>query len=200
MKYANPLPARQTLRANRRRSPWQWARWMAATALLDQAAKNSRGVPMNPAPRSDAQPTDSGEREMQLKRHLEDVERVRQGHLIRTAPMWLTVLCPDASSIVDYLQDPIVLIDQPDQLPVRAKAKRDAFLEEWADAERRGDGFDAQRNLLFTYEDFYAAMSQHTVLTISDLTRGQGQFRPVQVLPFQFMPSRQRRHFGSVQA
>ena len=79
------------------------AKEMAATALLDQAAKNSRGVPMNPAPRSDAQPTDSGERETQLKRHLEDVERVRQGHLIRTAPMWLTVLCPDASSIVDYV-------------------------------------------------------------------------------------------------
>ena len=38
MKYANPLLARQTLRANQRRSPWRWARWMTATALLQAAA------------------------------------------------------------------------------------------------------------------------------------------------------------------
>ena len=94
---------------------------------------------------------------------------------VETFCMWLTVLCPDASSIVDYLQDPIVLIDQPDQLPVRAKAKRDAFLEEWADAERRGDGFDAQRNLLFTYEDFYAAMLSGAYRRYSTVCHGEAR-------------------------
>ena len=161
---------------------------LAATALLDQAAKNSRGVPTLPK-RKEAEPHFAeSEREAQLKRHLDDVDRVREGYPIRTAPMWMNVLCADNRSIVDYLDRPIVLIDQPDQLPIRAKAKRDAYLEEWSEAERRGDGFDAQRELLFTYNDFLSAVGRHAIITLGDVTRGLGQFKPMQALDFRSEP------------
>ena len=165
------------------------AKELAATALLDQAAKNSRGVPSLPKKKSPL-PSDplEAERETDYRRHLDDVQRVREGHPIRTAPMWMNVLCPDACSIVDYLEHPIVLVDQPDQLQVRVKAKREAFLEEWAEAERRGDGFEAQRDLLFTYDDLLAALGKRSVATLSDVTRGLGQFKPQSAIEFRSEP------------
>ncbi len=156
------------------------ARELAATALIDTAAKGAAG---GPAPEAAV-----SERDAQAKRHLDDVRRVREGHPIRTAPMWMNVLCADACFVSGYLQNPIVLVDQPDQLRVRVKAKRDAFDEEWAEAARRGDGFPAQQELLFTYDDLLAALSSLPVLALSDLTRGLGQLRPTSALDFASEP------------
>jgi len=68
------------------------------------------------------------------------------------------------------------------------KARREAFQEEWREAERRGDGFDAQRDLLFTYEDLLSALTRRPVFTLSDLTRGQGQFAPQTALDMHSEP------------
>jgi transcription-repair coupling factor (superfamily II helicase) len=152
----------------------------AATALIDEAAKSGR-APVKSA-------GSNQELEAQRRHHLEDVERVREGHLIRTAPMWMNVLCADARTVADYLGSPIILADQPDQFPVRVKAKRDAYEEERREAERRGDGFDAQRELLFTYDELLSALKLHAVLTLSDLSRGQGRFEPETALAFRGEP------------
>ncbi|HNX61465.1 MAG TPA: transcription-repair coupling factor [Candidatus Limiplasma sp.] len=159
---------------------------MAATAILDADAK-AKGKPTH-APRPVDTLSAEQEREAQLKRHLDDVQRVRDGHPIRTAPMWMNVLCPDACFATDYLTDPIVLVDQPDQLQIRVKTKRDAFLEEWQEAARRGDGFDAQRNLLYTYDDLLASFAHRSVTALSDLTRGLGRLNPEAALTWQSEP------------
>ncbi|HPS80597.1 MAG TPA: transcription-repair coupling factor, partial [Candidatus Limiplasma sp.] len=162
------------------------AREMAAAAILDQGAKNSRGVPA--LPRTKAADTAAESPETSLKRHLEDVQRVREGHPIRTAPMWMNVLCPDACPVVDYLQNPIVLVDQPDQFQARVKAKQEAFIQEWEEAERRGDGFDAQRGLLFSYEELLNSLRLNNVVLLSDLSRGLGQFKPASALAVNSQP------------
>jgi transcription-repair coupling factor (superfamily II helicase) len=160
------------------------AREMAATAMLDHAAKTAHAstspAAKNPAPGS--------ERDAQVKRHLDDVQRVRDGHPIRTAPMWMNVLCADACFVADYLQNPIVLVDQPDQFRIRVKTQRDAFEEEWLEAARRGDSFDAQQTLLFSYDDILAALGTLSTLVLSDLMRGLGQLSPVSVLDFASEP------------
>lgn len=158
---------------------------IAATQLLAAAAKNSRNVPTLSS--SSTHAADEA-RQALHKRHLEDVDRVRQGHLIRTAPMWINVLCADTCTVVDYLPNAIILVDQPDQLPGRVKAKREAFLEEWQDAQRRGDGYAAQQHLLFTYNDLLAAINNRAVLALSDLSRGLGQLSPTHVLEMRSEP------------
>lgn len=158
---------------------------LAATALLDAAKHNS----VRRAPQADAQDARARqEREALQKRHLDDVQRVRDGHPIRTAPMWMNVLCEHTCTVADYLQHPIILVDQPDQLQVRVKAKRDAFHEEWEEAERRGDAFTAQQELLFSYPDLLQSLQQHPVLALSTLTRGMGQLAPSSALDFTSEP------------
>lgn len=163
-------------------------REMAATQLLDIAARNSRGVPSLPGHKP-AEPEAGWEaHEAARRHHREDVARVREGHLIRTAPMWMNVLCADACTPAAYLTNALVLVDQPDQLPVRVKAKREAFLTEWQEAERRGDGFPAQQDLLFSYAEILSALQAHGVVTLADVTRGLGQFTAQSALEFRSEP------------
>lgn len=61
------------------------------------------------------------------KRHLDDVDRVRAGQVIRTAPMWMNVLLDDTALVTDYLDDPIVLLDRPDQYQVTCAPPRTLF-------------------------------------------------------------------------
>lgn len=81
------------------------------------------------------------------KRHFDDVDRVRAGQVIRTAPMWMNVLLDDTVPATGYLENPIVLLDRPDQYQVRLRAAADAFSEAYEDARLRGDAFDAQKDL-----------------------------------------------------
>ncbi len=141
---------------------------MAATALLDKAEK-----PETPS---------------RQKHHLDDAAGLRAGYPIRTAPMWLNVLCTDTASADAYLQNPIILVDQPDQVLSRANAKHNAFLTEWQEAALRGDSFPAQQSLLLPYDDLLGSLKRHAVLLLSDLSRGLGRFQPTDALSFPSEP------------
>ena len=141
---------------------------LAANVLLDDAQK-----PEAPS---------------RVKHHLDDAALLRAGHPIRTAPMWLNVLCTNTTTVNAYLAHPIVLVDQPDQIQSRAKAKRNAFETEWQEAALRCDSFPAQRELLLPYEEVLSAFKHHPVLLLSDLSRGLGQFDPSGVLQFPSEP------------
>ncbi len=141
---------------------------LAAAAILDETEK-----PETPS---------------RIKHHLDDAATIRAGHPIRTAPMWLNVLCADTAAVDAYLSRPIILVDQPDQVLTRAKAKHNAFLGEWQEAALRGDSFPAQRELLLPYAELLSSLKRHAVLLLSDLTRGLGQFEPTDALPFPSEP------------
>ncbi len=141
---------------------------LAAGALIDNADK-----PETPS---------------RAKNHMDDAALLRAGQSIRTAPMWLNVLCPHTDTADAYLQHPIVLVDQPDQIQSRAKAKHDAFQTEWQEAALRGDSFPAQQGLLLPYEELLTSLKRNSVLLISDLARGLGHFAPTDVLSFPSEP------------
>ncbi|HRX08489.1 MAG TPA: hypothetical protein P5559_04925, partial [Candidatus Limiplasma sp.] len=141
---------------------------IAAGALIDAADK-----PQTPS---------------RAKSHLDDAAMLQAGQPIRTAPMWLNVLCPNTDTADAYLDQPIVLVDQPDQIQSRAKAKHDAFQTAWQEAALRGDSFPAQKDLLLPYPDLLSSLKRHAVLLVSDLSRGLGQFAPTDALSFPSEP------------
>ena len=145
----------------------------AATELAADAILNDDGKPETPS---------------RVKHHLDDASHIREGRPIRTAPMWLNVLCTDTETADTYLEHPIILVDQPDQVQSRAKAKHNAFLSEWQEAALRGDSFPAQRELLLPYGELLSSLKRHAVFLLSDLSRGLGQFDPTDVLAFPSEP------------
>jgi len=129
------------------------------------------------------------EDELNWKRHLDDVDRIRAGHTIRTAPMWMNVLCEETVPVTDYLRDPIILLDRPDQFQSRLRAAQDSFAEAYEDARLRGDAFDAQQNLLFSYEDLLADWAKYPAITLSDIISTSGRVRPTEAIAFGSKPA-----------
>ncbi len=116
------------------------------------------------------------------KRHLDDVDRILARQSIRTAPMWMNVLCEDTAVASAYLQDPILLLDRPDQYQGRVKAAEDAFGEAYEDARLRGDAFDAQKTLRFTYDDLLSDWRKHPTIAMTDIIATFGQLNPTLAL------------------
>ncbi|MEA5013246.1 MAG: transcription-repair coupling factor [Candidatus Limiplasma sp.] len=121
---------------------------------------------------SDPTPSSSA---LTRQRHQDDVAHVRAGYPLRNGSMWMNVLCQETASLLSYLESPILLCQQPEQYPARAQARLDAFAEEFAEAQRRGDAAPAQQGLLLSYADVLAAFESHPRLALGELTRGLGQ-------------------------
>ena len=133
--------------------------------------------------------TPLSEEEMNWKRHLDDVDRIRAGHSIRTAPMWMNVLMEETVSVTDYLNDPIILLDRPDQFAARLRAAEDGFTEAYEDARLRGDAFDAQKELLFCYDDLLSDWAKHPAITLSDIISTSGRVKPTEAISFGSKPA-----------
>ena len=139
----------------------------------------------------DAAPARQQVSEMELgwKRHLDDVDRVAAGQTIRTAPMWMNVLLTDTTLATDYLTQPIVLLDRPDQFAGRLKAAEDSFVEDFDDACLRGDAFDAQKGLRFSYDDALADWRLRPCVCLSDVIATYGRLNPGQAIAFGASPA-----------
>ena len=135
--------------------------------------------PPSPAPAPDAA----------AKRRLDDVERVRAGQTIRTAPMWIELLCGQTSQAIEYAADPIVLVDRPDQFASRIRAARDEFDSAFEDARLRGDAFEAQRGGLLDYDDLLCDWAGRPVVILTDLQTTLGRLQPTQLLSFGSRPA-----------
>jgi len=109
------------------------------------------------------------------QRHADDIAHVRSGHPLRNGAMWMTVLCEETTSLLSYLESPILVCQQPEQYPARAQARLDAFQQEFSEARRRGDAAVAQEGLLLTYAQALTELEGYPRLALSDLTKGLGQ-------------------------
>ncbi len=128
------------------------------------------------------------EEDLNWKRHMDDVERIRAGHTIRTATMWMNVLCEDTVTVTDYLHDPIILLDRPDQYQSRIRTADANFAEAYEDARLRGDAFDAQQTLRFTYDDLLADWKKAPSITLSDIIATFGRLAPGDAVSFAAKP------------
>ncbi|MEG0511502.1 MAG: transcription-repair coupling factor [Clostridia bacterium] len=152
----------------------------AAEALLKAGKAPSQAEEKAP---SEADPLVS-EAMLSYKRHLDDVDRVRAGQSIRTAPMWMNVLCEQTVLATAYLDRPILLLDHPDQFQGRLKAAANEFTESYEDARLRGDAFDAQQDLLFSYEALLEDWQNKAVVALTDMQTTLGRLNPTAFLCF----------------
>ena len=129
------------------------------------------------------------ENELNWKRHLDDVNRIEAGQSIRTAPMWMNVLCEKTVTVTDYLTDPIVLLDRPDQYQSHLRAAMDSFAEAYEDARLRGDAFDAQKELLFPYEALLNDWKKRASMTLSDVISTSGRLQPTDAIVWGSRPA-----------
>lgn len=96
----------------------------------------------------------------------------------------MNVLCDTTVTVTDYLKDPIILCDRPDQYAGRLRGKENDFAEAYEDARLRGDAFDAQKELRFTYDDLLTDWLGRPVLALTDMQTTLGQLMPSELIGF----------------
>ena len=99
--------------------------------LLDGKAarpgKKAKGTKES-APEKEAEPAEAFQKDVpDERRHLDEAALVEAGQTLRTAPMWMNVLCEQTVSALDYLDDPILLCDRPEQYAGRMKVLQEEF-------------------------------------------------------------------------
>lgn len=108
----------------------------------------------------------------------EDADRLEQGYPFRRMQTWLSVLSERTFSLVEWMPDAIILMDQPDQLQDRSNGRTLAFQEEFKNALERGEAIAAQSELLYDYAQVLTHLKGRTVVTLSDFLRGMGSLVP----------------------
>lgn len=108
----------------------------------------------------------------------DDADRLESGYPFRRMQNWVHVLCPETVSLISWLPDAIVLVDQPDQFQDRIKGRMLSFAEDFKTALERGEAVAAQADLLFEYGDVLNSLKGRTVVTLSDFLRGMGSLSP----------------------
>ena len=121
---------------------------------------------------------------LSFRRHLDDVERVAAGQTIRTAPMWMNVLCRETATAIDYLQDPILLLDRPEGYLNRMRVLDAEFSDTYESARQRGDAFEAQKQLLLSYDELLPVWQGLSSVLLTDLNAGTGKMKPEKLISF----------------
>ena len=91
---------------------------------------------------------------------------------------YLPLLYEQTETILDYMRDPIVLLDEPDALRSRCENRYLEFTEAFKSALERCEALSVQSSLLLDYETLLSALLSHGAVTLSSLLRTMGGIRP----------------------
>ncbi|MBQ8507616.1 MAG: transcription-repair coupling factor [Clostridia bacterium] len=109
---------------------------------------------------------------------LQVIDALETGRHFDNAESILPVLLNCANTILDYMDDPIIVFDQPERLRERCENRFLEFKEMVVAAMEHGDALPVQVGLLFSYDELLARADGRTVLTANPFLRTDKDFTP----------------------
>jgi len=122
------------------------------------------------------------EMERRTAQLLADADAIEGGVPFRRIRAWLTVLCPETSTLMDWYQPDVVVLAQPDLLQQRAKERLEGFSEDLQSAMERGEAVLDQQNLMMDWDQWRTAMEGCGLVAVAELLRGMGGLYPETVI------------------
>ena len=121
-----------------------------------------------------------------LRRNFDGVlEALRTGRMPDGADSLLPVLLDYRSTAADYLNDPIVVFDQPERLRERCENRFLEFKERFVDARERQEALPCQAELLFSYDELLVKLGGGSVLLTNLFMRTEPDFKPKALIKFE---------------
>ena len=121
-----------------------------------------------------------------LRRNFENVlEALRTGRVPDGADSLLPVLLDYGQTPADYLDDPIVVFDQPDRLRERCENRFLEFRERFEAALERQEALPAQAALLISYDELLKKLEGKTTLLTNMFLRTEPDFAPKALIQFE---------------
>ncbi len=106
------------------------------------------------------------------------LDALKNGHATDAMLSIFHLVYPETRTVTDYLDAPVVVMDQPERLRERCENRLLEFQEQFKTALGRDEAMPAQAELLFTYDQVLPALDLHPVLTLTPFTRMSGDFKP----------------------
>ena len=118
-----------------------------------------------------------------LRRNFENVlEALRTGRMPEGADSLLPVLLGYEHTPADYLDDPIIVYDQPDRLRERCENRFLEFKERFSDALERQEALPCQADLLLDYDALLEKLRPRTTLLANHFLRTEQDFTPTALI------------------
>ena len=106
------------------------------------------------------------------------LDALRSGHATDQMQSIFHMIYPDSKTLLDYLDDPIVAMDQPERLRERCDNRMLEFQEQLKTALSRDEAMPAQAELLFAYDQVLPVLDRAAVVTLTPFTRATPDFKP----------------------
>ena len=117
-----------------------------------------------------------------MERFVENVtnalEQMERGVSNRALEKFIHMLYPATDTLLDYMNRPIVVLDEPDALFARMDSRLGEFDQAISAALERGEAMPEQKGLILTREESQRAMDAQTLLAMTSILRPMGQLRP----------------------
>ncbi len=113
---------------------------------------------------------------------LDDADTLERTGFLPGAERWAGVAFPAVSGIREWLNDPVIVLDTPDQLQGRAEDRRHGFEEDLKNALERQEAVPEQDRLTLTLREVRDALNGLPTVLTQDFLRDMSGFRPQRVI------------------
>ena len=106
------------------------------------------------------------------------LDALRSGHATDAMQSIFHLIYPNSTTLIDYLGNAIVVMDQPERLRERCDNRLLEFQEQFKNSLSRDEAMPAQAELLFSYDQVLPSLDSRAVVTLTPFTRTVPDFRP----------------------
>ena len=111
------------------------------------------------------------------------VSQMQNGVSNRMLEKFINLLYPQTETILDYMNRPIVVLDEPEALFARMDSRTGEFGQAITAALERGEALPEQHSLMLTQDEALAAMRQTTLLALTTILRPVEKLKPTLLCP-----------------
>ncbi|MDD6683592.1 MAG: transcription-repair coupling factor [Clostridiales bacterium] len=119
-----------------------------------------------------------------IDRLLQDADQLESGLQHPNLSLWAGAVQAESAWLWEYLDDPIILIEEPERTRARCQDRFGGFAEDFKLTLERQEAVPEQAALLRTWEDAAEALQNRPVKLMQDLLRGMGDMKPDQITRF----------------
>ena len=117
------------------------------------------------------------------------VDALRHGRHTDALASLMEILYEHTETIVEYVDHPILALDQPARLRERCENRALEFSEHFKVALERGEAFGEQAKLLLSYDELIAGLDGQSIVLLDGFLRTVNDFRPTQLIKFESLPA-----------
>lgn len=109
-------------------------------------------------------------------------DALEEGRYVRGLERYMNLLYDADETILTYMKDPIVVLDEPDHLRERCENRHFEFIEAYKSALERAEALSEQAELLLDYPRLLPKLTQNGAVAMTGFLRTMGGFTPKDVV------------------